>query len=337
MSILKKTTKVLAALVGILLLLIGGLLGYAAMTMDGKLQFPDTPSPRIAASTDSLIIEQGRYLVHATAHCAQCHSTDDRSRPELTVGTPLSGGLAFEMGPLGTRYAKNLTPDEETGIGRLSDSELARAIRTGVMHSGELSFFMRYSASELSDEDITAIISYLRTLEPVRKQNPEGEWYLVGKALMTYAFPKMLPRPEAGPAHVPADAEPSIERGRYLSDHVMLCSQCHTGFDMKTFLPTGPKLGGSLPDRSHGDDKDMEFVAPNLTSHPTGYTGMVSEDAFVARMKRGRAYKSSIMPWENIGNTTENDLRSVYRYLRSLPPVETDHGPSYRKVGWSKD
>lgn len=50
----------------------------------------------------------------------------------------------------------------------------------------------------------------------------------------------------------------------------------------------GPKAGGSAPDPSHGDDTDMEFVAPNLTAHATGITGELDEEAFLARF-RGRA------------------------------------------------
>jgi hypothetical protein len=79
----------------------------------------------------------------------------------------------------------------------------------------------------------------------------------------------------------------------------------------------------------------MEFVAPNLTSHPTGVTGRLSEDQFVARLRGGRVFPFSIMPWENFALTTDADLRSVYRYLRTLPGVDADVGPSYREVGWT--
>jgi mono/diheme cytochrome c family protein len=313
----------------------GGLVAYAAATATSNLQFPDTPSPDLQASQDPELIERGRYLVHGPAHCAQCHSTDERTDPAAIRTTPLRGGLAFAMGPLGTRYARNLTPDANTGIGRLSDAELARTLRTGVLHDGELSFFMKLSASNLADEDIVAVVSYLRSLEPVANEVPRGEWYLLGKVLLTYAFPKLLPRPLKGPDYVAAAATPTLERGEYLAEHVAVCTACHTAIDLSTFEPVGPKAGGSLPDPSHGDDHDMEFVAPNLTSHPTGFTGKVSEDEFVARLRGGRMYTSSIMPWECFADTSETDLRAIYRYLRSLPPVDNDPGPTYRKRGWA--
>lgn len=40
------------------------------------------------------------------------------------------------------------------------------------------------------------------------------------------------------------------------------------------------------------------------------------------------------MRWENCSRLTEADVRSIYRYLKSLPPVDHDTGPSYRDVGW---
>jgi mono/diheme cytochrome c family protein len=144
----------------------------------------------------------------------------------------------------------------------------------------------------------------------------------------------LAPPLDPAPAGVPAADEPSVARGEYLAEHVARCVACHSRFDPTTFRPVGPKAGGGDPDGSHGADADMEFVTPNLTSHPTGMTGKLDEDAFVARFRAGRAFASSIMPWESLATMTDADLRSVYRYLRTLPPVDRDVGPTYRKAGW---
>ena len=328
---MKKALKILGMVVAAVIVVIGVAVGYAGATALGRLQFPDTKLPSVQASTDPAVIEQGRYLVHSTAHCSQCHSTDDRPHPEKIKTSPLRGGLAFKMGPLGTRYAPNLTP-HATGIASRSDAELARTIKTGVLHSGELSFFMRIAAAVPSDEDVVAILSYLRSTKPETNEVPNGEWKLFGKVLLTYAFPPLTPRTDPPPKHVPPSETPSVERGKYLAENLMLCTTCHTKMDEKTFKRFGPVAGGSLPDRSHGDDDgDMEFVAPNLTSHPTGITGKMDEAAFVARLRAGRAFKSSIMPWENFSTATDADLKSVYLFLKSLPPTDNDVGQTYRK------
>ncbi len=310
-----------------------GLVGYAAARGGAALARPETLGPELAASRDPALIEEGRYLVHGPAHCAQCHSASDRAHPEQIRDTPLRGGLAFAMGPLGTRYARNLTP-HATGIAGLSDAQLARAIRTGVTHDGEVSLLMRYSGARLSDHDLVAVMSYLRSLEPVANEVPAGEWTAVAGIVFTLVLPEITPHPVEGPAHVPAGEAPSVARGRYLAENVMMCAACHTAMDPETLAFTGRPYAGSLPEPSHGADHDKEFVAPNLTPHATGITGQWSEDQFVARLRGGRIHISSLMPWENVSSTNENDLRSVYRFLRTVAPVETNLGPSYRQLGW---
>lgn len=319
---------------GLAVALAAGVVGWGLATWERTLAFPDTPYPALAASTDPAWIERGRYLVHGPAHCAQCHSTSDRDHPEDIATTPLRGGLAFEMGPIGTLYARNLTPDPETGIGRRSDAELARVLRTGVLPEGELSVFMRYSAAKLSDDDIRAVLSYLRSVPPVRHEVPDRQITLLGKLVVKFAFAGLSPRPSAGPAGVAPVEAPDVARGAYLADEVMLCTTCHTALDPATFEPVGPKAAGGTVEASH-DDPAMEWAPPNLTASPTGVTGVLDEDAFVARMRAGRAHLRSIMPWENVAATSDADLRSVYRYLRTLPPVDRDTGPGYRPVGWT--
>ncbi|MEK7690989.1 MAG: cytochrome C [Bdellovibrionota bacterium] len=332
MKNLKKIAMLVAGLFSIALLAATIFVVWALTTFDSRMQFPDVPRPDLKAVTDPVVIARGKYLVHGPAHCSQCHSGADRDHPELVHTTPLHGGLEFAMGPIATTYGRNLTPDPETGIGKISDGDLARTLRTGVDHKGTLSFFMTAAASKPSDDDIVAIISYLRSLAPLQKQIATGEWKPFGKILMSTT--KLGPSREPAPAVAPPAETVSIERGKYLAKNIMLCSGCHTPFDMGSFASVGPEASGSLPDPSHGKDEGMEFVAPNLTSDPSGITGKWSEDQFVLRLKKGRAYPSSIMPWEGFQATTETDLRSVYQYLKSLPPIKNDLGPSYRKVGW---
>jgi mono/diheme cytochrome c family protein len=333
MSKARRVLKGVGVTLAVVFVLAGALFANAALRPVDALRPGDVRGPALSASTDPAVIERGRYLVHGPAHCVQCHTTSDRNRPEQIPNTPLRGGLAFHLGPLGTRYARNLTA-HATGIAGLSDAQLARSIRTGVMYDGELSILMRFAGAQLSDEDLVAVLSYLRSLAPVANAVPQGHWTPAGKAILRYAFPKIEPRTAQGPAHVPAGEAPTVERGRYLADHVMMCAACHTTLDEGTMRYTGPPHGGSAPEPSHGDDAHMEFVAPNLTSHPTGVVGRLTEDAFVARMRGGRVYRSSIMPWESFARTTDVDLRSVYRYLRTIPPAARDVGPTYRTRGW---
>jgi len=332
----KQVALGVGGLVAVVLGLAGAWAGYALATFDGRMRFPGTAAPPITASTDPVVVERGRYLVHGPAHCSACHSGTDRSKPEEIRTHPLSGGLEFAMGPIATTWSANLTSDPETGLGRYTDAEIARTIRTGVAPDGTLSVFMRTSVSTPSDEDLVAIVSYLRSLPPVRNEVPKGEWKPLGKLM--FSMISLTPRTTPVPAHVAEADEPSVERGQYLAENITLCVGCHSPYDMATFESLPPKAGGGHAEPSHGPGEEgMEYAAPNLTSHPTGKTGQLTEDEFVARIRSGRVFATSIMPWENFQDTSESDLRSIYRYLRSLPPVDNDNGPGFRPVGWKPE
>ncbi|MBK6285394.1 MAG: hypothetical protein IPF54_24480 [Draconibacterium sp.] len=98
---------------------------------------------------------------------------------------PLIGGFEESIPGFGTFRAPNLTPDNDTGIGNLSDAEIARSIRHMVTSYGRILFpFMEYQ--EMSDEDITAIISFLRSQEPVRNEIKPTEYGFLGEALIAF-------------------------------------------------------------------------------------------------------------------------------------------------------
>jgi mono/diheme cytochrome c family protein len=156
---------------------------------------------------------------------------------------------------------------------------------------------------------------------------------MLAKVFLRLGIFQMHPRPVEGPTHAQPSELPTLERGRYLAEHAAYCKACHTSYDPATFTLNGPPFGGGLAEASHGEDHDMEYAPPNLTSSRFGYVGKVDEDAFLARFRAGRAHASSIMPWESFSTMTESDIRGIYRYLKTVPPVEVDTGPGYRKAG----
>src|SRR4051812_24703368 len=97
----------------------------------------DAPYPKITASTDTAIIARGRHLVLGPGHCVDCHSTTKNVDSVLKLGQDpvLSGGFKFDL-PFGRFYTRNLTPDKETGIGSLTDGEVARVLRYSVKKNG---------------------------------------------------------------------------------------------------------------------------------------------------------------------------------------------------------
>jgi mono/diheme cytochrome c family protein len=322
----KRILKAFAALIALVLVVALALFIYVQVKYN--VDFPSTPMPQITARTDAETIARGEYIVHAVAHCSTCHGPADLVKQHLLdTKKPLVGGNRWEAGMFGTFIARNLTPDVETGIGKLTDGQIARTIRHGVDSRGKLSPFMRIGVGPMSDEDLTAVISYLRAQTPVEAKRPYYELGFIGKVVMLDFGPRMTPPP----AHVP-EGQVSVERGKYLAEGPAACVMCHTPRDaLDGFAPAGPLFSGENEAAEDELHPGQEIIPPNLTPDPTtGHITSWTEEMFVARFRAGRVVQGSIMPWDAYQRMTDSDLRSLYRFLRSLPPTKHHVGPTVR-------
>jgi mono/diheme cytochrome c family protein len=288
----------------------------------------DAPLPEVHASTDPAVIARGEYLAFGPAHCVECHTAssevferyaDTGERP------PLSGGFAFPAPPLGTIYSKNITPDPDTGIGRYSDGQIARMLRYAVKPDGRASIRPLMEYADMSDNDVAAIISFLRSQQPVRHVVPNAEWSLVGKIIKSLA-PAFRPRTPDLVHAQKASPPPATtrERGEYLVRGVGNCSGCHSPLDQLTFSLNGPEFSGGAaiePRGIPGVDHAMWFQPPNLT--PLAGSALLrfpDRETFVARFQKGgRKYRGSPMPWDCYRNISAEDAGAVYEFLHSLP------------------
>ena len=318
--------KILLGLLGLVVLVIAA--GAVFVASRQHLKF-DAPFPPVVASTDTAVIARGHYIVRDVANCTQCHG-DPTQHDAIVAGAdvPLSGGFTFDIPP-GTFHVRNITPDDETGIGRFPDGAIARALRNGIGHDGRaLLPFMEMQG--LSDEDLVAVVSYLRTQPPVHHLVPAHSYNLLGAIVKA----TILANP-VGPSQRPPKTSPrgaTVENGRYLVESVGLCWACHTQRDEKTGALTGPRFGGSTEFKESGDPTHI-WAPPNITSDPaTGRLGKMTEDDFVNRFHGGRLIEHSPMPWQGFSRMSEDDLRAMYKYLKSLPPVSRDVGPPVREV-----
>ncbi len=285
----------------------------------------EAPYPEIAATDDPEVLARGRHLFYGPAHCAGCHAP--RSEVErLENGEEVlpSGGEDFEL-PLGMVYAPNITPDVETGIGSLSDAELARTLRFGVKNDGAaLMDFMPFY--DISDDDLTALVSFLRSLPPVSNARPENDWNFFGKAMFAFGFFKPMGDAIVPPA--PAEAA-TAEYGRYLAESIANCKGCHTKRSMVTGKFTGAEYAGQMAfgvmDENSVVDNNRYIVTPNLTPDPE--TGRISQwtlENFIERFRIGRIIPESIMPWGQYARMTDLELTALYLFLQNLPPVRVE-------------
>ena len=287
---MKSVIKILKWAGLVLCLLIIGLLVFIQFSWDKKY---DAPYPNITATTDSIIIARGKHLALGPAHCINCHVPMDKLR-EADEGKimSLSGGWELTIPP-GTFRAPNITPDNETGIGKMTDGEIARALRHSVNKNSRLVFpFMPFQ--ELSDADLTAIISFLRSQESVKHKVERSELSFLGKALLAFGVIK----PE-GPKNTPpksVEIDSTIVYGSYLANSVANCRGCHTERDFKTGDFIGAPFAGGTYFEPDVFTEGYSFVTPNLT--PQKETGIIAnwdESKFITRMRGGRIHKGSRM------------------------------------------
>ena len=279
------------------------------------------PVSELKVEADSARIARGRYLVYGPAHCGHCHvPTDKLGALEAGEEVPLTGGFGLEIPP-GKFNAPNITTHEK-GIGRLSDGQIYRMLRHNVRPNGHAAFdFMPFI--NMTDEDIYSIIAFLRTTPAVDVDSKDSEYTFLGKMVMALGAIK----PGIPDEGIPEKIEPEVtaKYGEYLAYAVANCRGCHTNRDMKTGEYIGEEYAGGLVFGPDNLTAGWVYTTPNLTDDPaTGRLYGWSEDQFIERMRAGRVHATSPMPWAAVQHMHEDDLRAIYRFFKSLPPVKNE-------------
>lgn len=297
----------------ILLIIVAGL--YITIEARQNLHF-EAPYPNIKATTDSNVIARGKSLVFGPAHCANCHVPDAMDAAVLRgEEVPLTGGKVFSL-PLGNMYSKNLTPDN-TGIGNMTDAEIARALRYGVNARGNALFdFMPFHNT--SDNDLTAIISYLRSQPPVKNEVPKHDFNLIGKAVKAFLIKPVGP---SGPVLQSIQPDTTAEYGQYLANSVANCRGCHTNRDLMTGAFIGEDYAGGLKWETTTDSGTWSITTPNLTPHETGRIKGWTQEQFIARFRLGKTIEGSHMPWGPFSRMSDDELKAIYKFLQTVNPV----------------
>lgn len=230
---------------------------------------------------------------------------------------PLRGGFLFDL-PFGKIYTPNLTP-HETGIGKISDAQLARAVRHGVRHD-DLSMLPFMQFQYLSDEDLSAIISFLRSQEPVETHHPRFELNFMGKAINAFLI---KPDGAVGEVAHSVQRDTTATYGKYLVNAVANCRSCHTERSPLTAEYIGKDLaGGNTFDHP---EKGFVLTTPNLTPDPkTGRIYGWTFEMFRDRFRTGKLIPESEMPWDQYKRLSDDDLKAIYNYLVTVQPVEKE-------------
>ena len=229
---------------------------------------------------------------------------------------PLAGAdfvTRFDMPPMGTLYAPNLTPGGD--IDDWTDGEVIRAIREGVHRDGRSLLIMPSNVGRnFSDEDVQALVAYLRSQPATGGPTPRNQLNLLGALFLNLADLRTVQAP-VGQVTAPP-VEDALAYGRYMVD-IIGCRDCH-----------GEQLQGKADNGQPGPPP-----GPNLTRIVPGWTeaefmtffntGRMPNGAMVPMEELSSGYATPRMPWNEVrASTTDDELKAMYAYLSSLPAVE---------------
>lgn len=315
-----------------------GVLTTFLLCLCNSCQKASSPSSTQAATSEKSVLEmetiprtperlaRGKYLVEGLVQCTGCHSEYDfTQRPSHPVEEKKNGGNVFSNAEMGLPepnriVAPNISPDPEFGAGKWKDVDFVRALRQGIGHDGRTLYPMmpyQYFRS-LSDEDLASVIVYERSLAPVHIERP--------KTVLTDDIKKTM-QPLTPVAHVAEpDKSDRVVYGKYLVT-VGHCDACHTPVDEQfNNLPGMEFAGGFVLTGYWGPDpkKLISVASLNLTPDPSGI-GYFDEKMFIEVIRTGSVKArplSNIMPWAYFRNLTDDDLKAIFAYLRTLKPVQ---------------
>ena len=273
--------------------------------------------PAFAQAQTNIPVAEGQYIFALAGGCA-CHTVPKE--------TPHAGGRAFPI-PFGTVYSTNITQDKETGLGAWSDQQIQDAMVKGIRRDGSwiLPVMPYEKYSGMAQEDLKALIAYLRTLKPVKKPTPELKtWAPFAHSLGVPIFLKIFGRFSNSPSQAPKSG---VERGRYLVEHVSLCGDCHT-----------PRNSIGVPKRSlylAGASQKigpLGEAVPNITpDKETGIGEWKREDIAELLISGTKPDLDNVqgLMYEVIQGTThgykdmkKEDALAIADYLKSIPAIK---------------
>ena len=292
---IRRTGYIVGTLV-VLILVLSGFAFFKSSSMMTK-KYTLEPYP-ITVTSDSATVVRGEHLVTVIGKCTDCHGAN-------------MGGRIFidDADKMGRVIAPNLTKGAG-GVGTLlTDAQMVRAIRRGIKHDSTSALIMPADDYQyFSDEDVAAVVAYVRSLPAVDNQLPQSTLGPLGRALSAAGQLPVFMAEQVDPnikfvKSVVADT--SVDYGQYMA-HTGGCTGCH-----------GPGLsGGKIP----GTPPEWPAAA-NLT--PTGLS-KYSDEQIETILRTGKRPDGSavneIMPWKYTTKMTPLEMRATIKYLRTVAP-----------------
>jgi mono/diheme cytochrome c family protein len=294
------------------------LAGVAAVVLALNLRDEDPPADASPLAITPELVARGAYLARV-GNCLSCHT--ERG------GTPYAGGRGIET-PFGTVHASNLTPDDDTGLGRWTAAEFWRALHNGRSRDGHLLYpaFPYPNYTRVTRADADALYAFLRSLAPVRRPNKPHTLrfpFDTQAALAVWRAMYFQPARHADDPAQPAD----WNRGAYLVQGLGHCNACHG--HRNALGATGGTLdlgGGLIPMQN--------WYAPSLSDPQEAAISTWTPAQARDLLKHGVNEHASVLgPMAEVvrdstQHMTDADLFAMAAFLRALPATATRAGGS---------
>jgi mono/diheme cytochrome c family protein len=295
---------------------VGALLGVAFFVVSGVFAaFAQT------AASDPSLVARGAYLAKA-ADCMPCHTSSKDKQ--------FAGGLKLDT-PFGAMFSPNITPDQDTGIGRWTYDDFKNALHAGIRADGSYLYpVMTFDAfTKITEDDLKALWAYFRSIPAIKQQNRANEldfpfnirlamwpWRLL---FFTEGYYK--PNPAKGP---------QWNRGAYLVEALAHCSDCHTPRNFMGTTIASKWLQGARID---------QWYAPNITAEALRTINKWDKARLVAFLRKGSGNNSTALgPMQEVVHDSmsylrESDLDAIATFLLDLPAgQETPAAPVARTL-----
>jgi mono/diheme cytochrome c family protein len=272
----------------------------------------------VATNATTQVINRGEYLARA-GDCVACHTTPN--------GKAFAGGRPM-VTPFGALYVPNITPDDDTGIGKWTADDFYRMMHTGVSKDGTLLYpampFASYTKVTRDDSD--AIFSYLMSVTPVKQLNRPHELQfpfnnrdlLLGWRTLYF---------KEGEYKTDATQSAEWNRGAYLVQGLGHCAMCHTAINA---------LGGSSESKAFegGMIPNQNWYAPSLTSNREAGLGNWDIKDIVDLLQVGASHRGTTygpmaeVVYNSLQYLSDEDVKAMAVYLKALPQRDSEPPPT---------
>lgn len=288
---------ILGTLFGLVVLIAGlGFLARYRSQVALKKTYPVAVRP-VVIPTSAAALRQGRHIAE-TRGCNHCHGED------------YAGGKVVEDGAMGRLYGSNLTKGKGSSTSAFTDEDWVRAIRHGVGKDGHGLFVMpAVEYSHFSDEDLGAVIAYMKSVPPVDRERVATAYGPISQILLALSPEKLIAaavidHANLAPASITKAA--TAEYGRYVAAS---CMGCH-----------GPNFSGGKIAIGPPDWP----MAANLTPHPEGHLAKWTEQDFITAMRTAKRPDGTtlnpVMPIA-FGGMDDIELKALWVFFKTLPPA----------------